>query len=448
MYQPFWNEELETKPWKEVQEWQTDKIARFVSLLPPASGFYREHLSKSKTINIKTFKHLSDLPFTTKQDIRDAQSVLTPTEPFGRNQAVTQEKIIQSVCSSGTTGSPMYYALTRKDLDVWDDGIANTFYTAGIRPDDMVAHLVSLPMVAGGLSYADGLRRLGATLCWLGGFPKERMLREMGHLQVSAMLATTSFGIYLAEEMRSGCADVSEIKLKKYLSGGEPGLAQPKTRQKIEEGLGTKHIREMMGLGDVMSAMWSECEMQDGMHFNAQRYVAIELIDPKTCESLPMKDGAIGEVVYTTFEREATPLLRYRSRDHMQLMGNDCACGRTSPKFQCIGRTDDMIIYKGMNIFPTAISDFVTKQFGGYIEPRLRIWKEHVNQVKFDYPIPLEIEALSETDSNTYPQLAEDITNSIRQHLQVRADVTILPPKSFPQNTYKTPLVYVRGSGS
>jgi benzoylacetate-CoA ligase len=204
----------------------------------------------------------------------------------------------------------------------------------------------------------------------------------------------------------------------------------------------------MMGLGDVMSAMWGECEMQNGMHFNAQRYVAIELIDPETCEVLPMNEGAVGEVVYTTFEREATPLLRYRSRDHMQLIGNGCACGRTSPKFQCIGRTDDMIIYKGMNIFPTAIREFVMKQFGGQVEPQLRIWKDHAHQVKFDTPIPLEIEASSKIVSSSYPELANDISNKIRQHMQVRTDVKILPPASFPRSSYKTPLVYVREPGS
>lgn len=448
MYKLFWNEELETKPWKEVLEWQSNKIAHFVSALPSRSNFYREHLSKNNTRELKTYEHLSDLPFTTKQDIRDAQAVLTPTEPFGRNQSVNQEEIIQSVCSSGTTGSPMYYALTRNDLDVWIDGIANTFYTTGIRADDMIAHLVSLPMVAGGLSYADGFREIGATLCWLGGFPKERILREIGRLHITAMLATTSFGIHLAEEMQSGCSDKDEINIKKYLSGGEPGLAQPKIRQKIEEGLGVNHIREMMGLGDVMSAMWGECEMQDGMHFNAQRYVAIELIDPDTCEILPMKEGAVGEVIYTTFDREATPLLRYRSRDHMQLIGTDCACGRTSPRFQCIGRTDDMIIYKGMNVFPTAIKEFVMKQFGELIEPQLRIWKDHTHQVRFETPIPVEIEASSKIASSNYPELANNISNMIRQHMQVRTDVTILPPASLPRSSYKTQLVYVREPGS
>ncbi len=355
MNKPFWNQELETASWKDVLHWQSDKISTFVSELPARSSFYQKHLSDHTHKTLKTFEHLSELPFTTKQDIKHSQSELTLAEPFGLNQATTQKKIIQGVSSSGTTGSPMYYALTKKDLAVWTDGIANTFYTGGIRPDDIIAHLVGLPMVAGGLPYADGLRKIGATLCWLGGFPKERILQAMAQLNTTAMLATTSFGTYLAEEMLSGRSDIPEIKLKKFLSGGEPGLSQVEVRKTIEQGLKIKHIREIMGLGDVMSAMWSECEMQDGMHFNAQKYVAIELIDPDTCETLAMEDGAVGEIVYTTFEREATPLLRYRSQDHMQLIGNDCACGRTSPKFRCIGRTDDMIIYKGMNVFPAAI---------------------------------------------------------------------------------------------
>ncbi len=448
MYKHYWNEELETKPWNEVQDWQSTKISEFVSALSSRSKFYHKHLSNIETKEVKTFKHLSDLPFTSKQDIKGTQSELTLAEPFGLNQAATQEEVIQGVCSSGTTGSPMYYALTRKDWEVWSDGIANTFYTAGIRPDDIIAHLVGLPMVAGGLPYADGFRKIGATLCWLGGFPKERILREMDHLNVTSMLSTTSFGTYLAEELLSGCSGTPEIKLKKFLSGGEPGLAQPEIRQKIEQGLKTKHIREIMGLGDVMSAMWSECEMQDGMHFNAQRYVAIELIDPDTGGILQMDDGAIGEVVYTTFEREATPMLRYRSQDHMQLMSNDCACGRTSPKFRCVGRTDDMIIYKGMNVFPTAIREFVATNFNENIEPKLRIRKDHASQVKFDDPIPLEFEAKSKLPGNNYSGLANDISNMIRQHLQVRTTVKILSPGSFPRSDYKTPIFYVHETKS
>ncbi len=264
MAQPYWNAELETMPWAEMEAWQAQRIAEFVTLLPTRSVFYRKHLAafSSHAVHVGSFASLEALPFTTKGLLREAQSQSGPGRPFGSNQAVPLGNIIQAVSSSGTTGDPMFYALTRRDLEVWSEGIANVFFTCGVCPEDVVAHLVGLPMVAGGLPYADGLRRIGATLAWLGGFPTERILRALPRLQASAILATTSFGVYLSDHCRQliGCAP-SELGVRKFLSGGEPGLGQPEIRAKISAGWGTSHIRECMGIGDVMSAMWGECEM-------------------------------------------------------------------------------------------------------------------------------------------------------------------------------------------
>ena len=210
----------------------------------------------------------------------------------------------------------------------------------------------------------------------------------MRRLRVNALLATTSFALYLAERWDDVGRDAGEPSaLYKVLGGGEPGLGQAEIRARIQRGLKLSHLRETMGLGDVLPSMWGECEQQDGMHFNAQRYVAVELIDPDTGEQKAWTDGASGELVYTTFARDATPVVRYRSRDHAQVIGLRCACGRTSPRIRVIGRTDDMLIYKGMNVFPTAIRDFVAQRFAGQVEPLLRIVKDHKDQVRFDHPI-------------------------------------------------------------
>jgi phenylacetate-coenzyme A ligase PaaK-like adenylate-forming protein len=239
MAQPYWNAELETMPWAEMEAWQAQRIAEFVTLLPTRSVFYRKHLAafSSHAVDVGSFASLEALPFTTKGLLREAQSQSGPGRPFGSNQAVALGNIIQAVSSSGTTGDPMFYALTRRDLEVWSDGIANVFFTCGVCPEDVVAHLVGLPMVAGGLPYADGLRRIGATLAWLGGFPTERILRALPRLQASAILATTSFGVYLSDHCRQliGCAP-SELGVRKFLSGGEPGLGQPEIRAKISAG--------------------------------------------------------------------------------------------------------------------------------------------------------------------------------------------------------------------
>jgi phenylacetate-CoA ligase/benzoylacetate-CoA ligase len=444
----YWNEALETMPWKDVESWQAEQINSMILPLRQRSGLYRRlYADISNGYKVRSLGDLKGLPFTMKDDIRGAQDQSSDTEPFGANQSMPLSQIVQAVSSSGTTGKPLYYALTARDLDMWADAIANTFFTAGVRKSDVVAHLVGLPMVAGGLPYADGFRRIGATLCWLGGFPTDRIMREMRRLRVSALLSTTSFGVYLAEQWEAiGRETGMPSALCKVLCGGEPGLNQPEIRDRITRGLNITLLREVMGLGDVISGMWGECEEHDGMHFNAQKHVAIELIDPETGSLIPWEADATGEIVYTTFTRDATPLVRYRSRDHALVIGTECSCGRTSPRIRCIGRTDDMLIYKGMNVFPTAIRDLIAQQFAGEVEPMLRIWKERADQVRFDDPIPVDVEAHASIDAGVYPALADAIVQSVRAQLQVRLVVTVLAPGSLPRGVYKNSLLAVRGS--
>ncbi len=442
----YWNPELETLPWSQVERWQAARVAEMLAALRLRSRLYaRLHAGVPEGFVVRAAADLAALPFTLKDDLRAAQEAASDEEPFGENQAVAQADIVQAISSSGTTGRPLYYALTARDVDVFSDAIANVWYTAGIRKGDIVAHLVGLPMVAGGLPYADGFRRIGATLCWLGGFPTERILREMRHLRVTTLLATTSFALHLAEKWDAvGRETGIASRLQKVLGGGEPGLAQPELRRRIVEGLALGHVRETMGLGDVIPSMWGECEVQDGMHFNAQRYVMLELVDPETGQALPWRGGATGEIVYTTFAREATPVVRYRSRDHAEVVAMKCACGRTSPRIRCIGRTDDMLIYKGMNVFPTAIRDLVVDRFAGRIEPLLRLWKTRREQVRFDDAIEVDVEASAAIEEAARAALAREIEDVVRAQLQVRVAVTVLDRGGLPRGVYKNAIVAVR----
>lgn len=444
----YWNPEWETSEWRRVEQWQATRLAQVLPAVRRRSRLYK-HLYREvpSEFTVHTLEDLAALPFTVKEDLRLAQQNGSDQEPLGANQAVPRERIIQVVSSSGTTGQPLYYALTEHDAHMFAEAIANTWYTAGVRPGDIVAHLVGLPMVAGGLPYADGLRRIGATLCWLGGFPTERILREMHRLRVGVALATTSFGLHISEKW----ADVGRetgvpSALQRILCGGEPGLSQEDVRARIRAGLGASEVREVMGLGDVIPAMWSECEACDGMHFNAQRYVAIELIDPASGERREWKEGAAGELVYTTLERDATPVLRYRSRDHVLVTGAaSCRCGRTSPRIRCVGRSDDMLIYKGMNVFPTAIRELVWREFVESVGASMRIWKDRKDQVRFDSPIAVDIEVSPVVSPEQYFRLTAAIEDEVRAQLQVRIAVTLVPAGTLPQSTYKNSLIAVRG---
>lgn len=442
----YWNEALETLPWSQVERWQMEQLAASLARIRSTSHLYaRLHAGLPQTPTMATLADLQQLPFTYKDDLRAAQEASDDQAPFGQNQAVPREHIVQLVASSGTTGRPLYYAMTQADTQACADAIANVWFTAGLRPGDIVAHLVGLPMVAGGLPYADGFRRLGATLCWLGGFPTERILREMRHLRVTAMLSTTSFALHLSEQWAAAGRETGKPShLHTVLGGGEPGMQQPEVRSRIASGLALQRVRDSMGLGDVMPSMWSECEAEDGMHFNAQRYVAVELINPDSGDRIDWKEGATGELVYTSFAREAMPVVRYRSRDHAQVVAMRCACGRTSPRMRCIGRTDDMLIYKGMNLFPSALRDLVGTQFAGRAAPLLRIWKERAEQVRFDDPIPVEIETETPLDAQAAHILAREIEDLTRARLQVRVAVTPVAPGALPRSMYKQSLVAVR----
>ncbi len=445
----YWNSELETQHWADVERWQAQQIGAMLAPLRQRSRMYsRLHAVLPAQPPMRSLADLQALPFTMKDDLRVAQDEATELMPFGANQAAELGDIVQAVSSSGTTGKPLYFALTAADAERWGDAIANTFFTAGVRRSDVVAHLVSLPMVAGGLPYADAFRRVGATLCWLGGFPTDRILREMRRLRVGTVLATTSFGLYLANQWDAvGTETGIPSSLRKMLGGGEPGLDQPEIRTRIGAGLGIDHVRDMMGLCDVIPAMWSECDAQDGMHFNAQKHVAVELVAPESGDVLPWRDGASGELVYTALARDATPLVRYRSRDHALIIGTlRCACGRTSPRIRCIGRTDDMLIYKAMNVFPTAIRDVIAQGFAGQVEPLIRIWKEHKDQVRFDAPIRVDVEAAADAPPEGYAQLGALIEALVRTRLQVRIAPRIVAPGSLARGTYKNSLLAVRGS--
>lgn len=445
---PYFDTEIETMPWPDVLAWQAPRVADFVRDLPGRSAFHAEQLSSvAVPANSHDLDFMADLPFTVKTQIRDSQAVLDPALPLGRHQGVPRDAIHQVLSSSGTTGKPLLYGLTKADRALWSDVIATAFFTAGVRPEDLAGHLVGLPGVAGGLPYADGFRRIGAGLAWIGGWPTERVVELMAALRVDTVLATSSFGIYLTDR----CEELTgipakDIGVRKMLGGGEPGLAQAEIREKIIQGWGLESLSEVMGLGDVLACLWAECPEGAGMHFCGQRGVAVELINPSTGLGVAWEDGARGEAVYTTFAREATPALRYRSADHMLVTGVGCACGRTSPRVRCIGRTDDMLIYKGMNVFPSSLRDVVLTRFSAEVQPYVRVWKERADQVRFDRPIPLDVEAGEALSQDRWHSVATAIDAEVRTRLQVRVAVTLVAPGSMPRTAYKTPLVHVRGA--
>ena len=450
----YWDRDFDTQPWAWIEAWQAQRLATMLDTLPQRSELYRDILAGAgRRIGLRgywvsrgrlpTLDMLGTIPFTTKDTLRLAQHDTPQGRPLGSQQAVPQEYIVQVVSSAGTTGRPIFCGLTRHDHEVWNDAAANAFWTAGLRPDDVVAHLVGPPAGAGGWPFADGMRRLGAAVIWLAGCSPDRLIERLLTLRASAAMTTTAFGLNLAEQEVSGKRAV-DLGIRKLLAFGEPGLSETEVRRQLSEGWGVSHVRDVMGVAEVMAGMWSECEDASGMHFNAARYVIVELVDPETGARLPWVDGVRGEAVYTTFDRDATPVLRYRSADHVEVTGTRCACGRTSPKVRRVGRADDRLVYQAVTVFPTAIRSVVLRRFGDVLEPRIRIWKETAEQVRFDRPIPLEVEAKNGVGNDRWQLLAQQIREAVREELRVGVAPVLMPSGTLPRGGYTAALVQVR----
>ena len=438
----FWYAE-EAEAWDAVLDGQVALVPDLVRRLQERSELYTGRLSGVDPARLESVAHLQDLPFTTKDDLRNGQS--EPSDQLlGRQQAVGLDEIEQVISSSGTTGAPVYYGLTRNDRLAWADAIAGFYVTAGIGPGSVTALSTGMPIVAGGVPYADGIRETGATLVWFGGQTTPRMVSTLERLGVDTLVATASFATMFADKVEEVLdRPARDLGVRTIVAGGEPGMGLPEVREGVLNAWGATRISEVMGLGDVLSGIWAECEAGAGMHLTALRDVLAELVDPVTGAHVPWAEGAQGELVYTTLRREATPVLRFRSRDHIVVTGTSCSCGRRTPRIRCIGRTDDMLIYKAMNVFPAAIREVVLATAAGEVDEMIRLRKNSVAQVRFDEPIPVEVQPRADLDDASASGLRHRIEVAVRERLRVRVAVELVPSGTFGITGDKNSIVYV-----
>lgn len=319
--------------------------------------------------------------------------------------------------------------------------IQRCFYATGIRPDDTVVFGVGQTMVPGGTPYFEAMTELGANVVPAGGGSTDRLLAAATDLVADVLFSTTSHLRYLTENAPEILDHgVDELPVTKLVGGGGPGIANPEIRRRLYDEWDADLVRELMGLGDVIGCMWAECEAEDGMHYCAQGHAHVELVDPETGEAIPFEESAEGELVYTPLGREATPLLRYRSGDYARITGTSCSCGRTAPKMQCIGRVDDMLIYKGMNVFPSAIRDVVSDVDGAL--PHVRVFLPEEGKVHFEEPIPVDVVIDPETDRDP-AAVVDEAAGEVRSHLNARIDPNPVSLEEIELSEYKSDLVVV-----
>jgi phenylacetate-CoA ligase len=414
-----------------------------VDYLFARSPFYRRKLQSSGFKNasdVGGIDRLANLPFTLKDEIRQTQA---ETPPFGDHLAADPRTLLRVYSTSGTTGVPCYIGLTRNDTIVWATNTARSYRAAGFQPGQrLVVTFNAGPFVAGAGYY--GFDMLGLTVIPVGTGNTERVVKALqllggGH---AALSCTPSYALYLIDWCTQRQIDLRAFGVKNISTAGEPGGGDMAIRSKIEEAFGCI-LRECMGTGDISTSIWGECEHAGGMHFSARDNTYVELIDPETEERIPWKDGAKGEIVYTSLVREAMPMLRLRSRDHVIVNALPCSCGRTTQRIRCVGRTDDMLIVRGVNLFPTAIRDLLG-EFASHLGGTFRIAPKK-RGVAQDPPLPLRVELTKGLESAP-ADLAEQITKAIRAKLLVTVKVEFIPYGSLPREEYKSKLVDYAGA--
>ncbi len=432
---------IELRPWDEILAEHERILPKQLAYMREHSDFYQRRFEEWDVDwdDVDSLEALRDVPFTTKQDERDSQTDPLPSQPLGEHQAAPKSALNRTISSSGTTGKPTYFGLTAQDRRDWNTVQQRVFYTLGVRPEDTVLFGATQTMITGGTPYFESLTKLGANVVPAGGESTDRLLSVALDVYPDILWTTTSHIRYLSEQTEevTGVAP-EDFSFSKVIGGGAPGIGNPEIRQEFYDVWEVELVREGMGLGDVLGAMWGECEDESGMHFHGQGYVHVELIDPETGEAKPFEAGGEGELVYTHLRREAVPLIRFKSGDYVRVTGTDCPCGRTSPKIQVMGRADDMLIYKGMNVFPSAIRDVISDVEG--VAPRLRILLPEPDKVNFEEPIPAEIARAPGTDLSD-AEIAERAVQAVRERLKARIDPTVVDVEDLPAGEYKTELV-------
>jgi phenylacetate-CoA ligase len=422
--------EVETRSWDEQLVLDDASYRAQLAYLLERSRFYREKLAGTDTTG--GLAGIAELPLTDKSELR---ATCSAENPIGAHLCTDPDEITRIYSTSGTTGTPSYVPLTASDLDNWVAGSARSYAASGIAPGQrIVSTYTAGPFVAG--AALASFERIGLCHIPVGIGNSERLLAAVEQLRPEAVVLTPSYAAHLVEWAADRGIDLPRSSVERVLVAGEPGGGEPAFRSKLEEGWDAK-VTEAMGIGDIGVSLWGECEQQQGMHLGARGFVHAELVDPETEEAIALEDGAEGELVLTHLRHRAAPLLRFRTRDHVQVWTSACACGRTAPRVRCLGRTDDMLIVRGVNVFPSAVREIVAA-FAPEVSGHIRV-RPREPGVKQEPPLPVAVElAQGRADDQA---LADAIGKKLRGVLVVQAEIELVPWGSLGRSEYKSTLV-------
>ncbi len=422
----IYNPEMECMDIEQRRELQLKRLQKTVRLEYDNVAVYRQRMDDKgiKPEDIRCLEDLQYLPFTEKTDLRD-------NFPFGL-LAAPKSEIVRIQGSSGTTGKPIVAGYTQNDIDNWTEMMARTMTAAGATRDDIIQIAYGYGLFTGGLGAHQGAGKLGAMVVPMSSGNTQRQIMMMQELGVTMLCCTPSYATLLGETIRDmGLDPKNDLKLKAGCFGAEPWTEAMRTR--IEELLGIDAC-DIYGLTEISGpGVAFECLEKHGMHVNEDHVIA-EIIDPVTEKPLPY--GVQGELVFTTITKTGMPMLRYRTHDLCTLTGEKCACGRTTVRMSRLtGRTDDMMVIRGVNVFPTQIESILVKI--SQVAPTYMLIADRVNSSDtLEVQIELTPDMMSDTVSDV-ENLKNYIRDQIKSVVGIAAKVTLLPPRSIPRSEGK-----------
>jgi phenylacetate-CoA ligase len=423
-----WNA-IEFVPWPKVQQIQVAKFRDQFRYVLTASDFYRE---KFRDVGVEpgdivSLEDIAQLPFTEKDELR---SSLAEAGDLGHHAAAPLANVIQRQATSGTSGRPSYVGLTGHDLEVWSEMQSRCFAAAGLVPGDVLLHAFGMSRgFGGGLPMIQAAQYMGMCVLPIGAESgPERLLQVARDQHATAVIGTPHFLLHVGQQAEKILGiPARDLDIRTVFSGGEPGASIPAVRAQIEETWGARCI-EMYGGTDAGAGYWAECLAQDGMHFTGHEYLLAELIDPATGDVVEPKDGVEAEVVYSTIDRQSTPIVRFRSHDLVRVIQGDCECGRTSFRVKVMGRSDDMFIVRGINVFPAAVRDVVASLGDAVGEFRIIAAFDGSST---NSALPIRVERGRAAIAADDTALSAQVEQELRRRLAAAFKVEVVEPDTF-----------------
>jgi phenylacetate-CoA ligase len=428
----YWNQHRECLPREQLEEIQLARLKKVVERVYYNVPFYRQKFQERglEPSDIKSLADLKNLPFTTKQDLRD-------NYPFGMFAAPMSE-IVRVHASSGTTGKPTVVGYTRTDLNNWAEIMARSLTSGGTTKDSVIQIAFGYGLFTGGFGVHYGAERIGALVIPISGGNTERQIMIMKDFGTTVLACTPSYAIYLAETLEKMGIDRSELKLKYGIFGAEPW--SEKMREEIEKRLNITAI-DIYGLSEVIGpGVAIECQEKKGLHIFEDHFIP-EIIDPVTGEVLP--EGEKGELVFTTLTKEAFPVIRYRTRDLSVLTRKPCPCGRTHIKMaKVFGRTDDMLIIRGVNVFPSQVETAILEVAG--VEPHYLLVVDRVGSLD-ELEIQVEVSPRMFSDQvKGLEDLERKIKHRVESILGISVRIRLVEPNTLPRSEGKACRIFDR----